>query len=149
MAGFAVLFQVPLLILFINRIKPLTPRKMIGAQRYIIVGSFIIAAVVTPTPDPFNQTLMAAPLIVLYQVGIVLVYLVNRKGKSSRTQPVIQKITEVKEKAVEEKIIPPVITPRPRSRPVIITDVVPASRPLLSPLQRPSYLNQINRSYVE
>lgn len=84
LAGFALLFQVPLVILFINRIKPLKPSKMMGAQRFVILFSFIIAAILTPTPDPFNQLLMAAPAILLYQVGIVLVLVVNRNHRQAR-----------------------------------------------------------------
>lgn len=82
--GFALMFQVPLVVLFINRIKPLRPSKMMGAQRYIILFSFIAAAILTPTPDPVNQAIMALPAILLYQVGIVLVWLVNR-GKPQAT----------------------------------------------------------------
>ncbi|MDB5184782.1 MAG: Sec-independent protein translocase subunit TatC, sec-independent protein translocase protein TatC [Candidatus Saccharibacteria bacterium] len=77
--GFAFLFQLPLIILFINRIKPLKPSKMMKAQRWVILISFIVAAVLTPTPDPFNQTIMAVPMIILYQFGVFLVMMTNRK----------------------------------------------------------------------
>lgn len=77
--GFSLLFQLPLIILFINRIKPLKPGGMMGAQRWVILISFIVAAILTPTPDPMNQMIMAVPVIVLYQVSILLVWLVNRK----------------------------------------------------------------------
>lgn len=79
--GFALMFQVPLVVLFINRIKPLKPSKMMKAQRYVILCSFIGAAILTPTPDPVNQAIMAFPAILLYQVGIILVWLVNRQNK--------------------------------------------------------------------
>ncbi|MGC1176814.1 MAG: twin-arginine translocase subunit TatC [Candidatus Saccharimonadales bacterium] len=79
--GFALLFQLPLIVLFINRIKPLSPKKMMSTERYVIVISFIVAAVLTPTPDPLNQTIMALPIILLYQVSIGLVWFVNRRSK--------------------------------------------------------------------
>lgn len=75
----ALLFQLPLVMLIINTAKPLTPRKLMSYQRHIIVGSFIVAAIITPTPDPWNQTLLAAPVIVMYQLGITLVWAANRK----------------------------------------------------------------------
>jgi sec-independent protein translocase protein TatC len=84
LAGFAILFQLPLAVLFINRIRPLKPRKMIKAQRFIILGSFIVAAVLTPTPDPFNQTIMALPIVALYQLSVLLVWWVNRKHKEPK-----------------------------------------------------------------
>lgn len=77
--GFAVLFQLPLIVLFINRIKPMRPSKMMKNQRYIILGSFIVAAILTPTPDPFNQAVMALPVILLYQISVIMVWLINRK----------------------------------------------------------------------
>jgi len=79
--GFALLFQLPIIILFMNRVKPLKPGSMMGAQRYIILGSFVIAAILTPTPDPINQTIMALPAVVLYQVSIVLIWWVNKNRK--------------------------------------------------------------------
>ncbi len=81
LAGFAVLFQLPLIVLFVNRIKPLTPRKMMGGQRYIILASFAVAAVLTPTPDPINQSIMALPVVLLYQISIILVIFMNRSKK--------------------------------------------------------------------
>lgn len=75
----ALLFQLPLVMLIINTAKPLTPRKLMSYQRHIIVGSFIVAAIITPTPDPWNQTLLAAPVIVMYQLGITLVWVANRR----------------------------------------------------------------------
>lgn len=85
-AGFAILFQLPLIIMFINRINPLSPIKMMKAQRYIIVGSFIVAAILTPTPDPINQALMALPAILLYQVSVVMVLVVNKKRKTTNVK---------------------------------------------------------------
>jgi len=76
--GYAVLFQIPLVVLFINKIKPLTPGGMMGAQRYIILASFVVAAILTPTPDPVNQTIMALPAVLLYQVAAFLVWKVSR-----------------------------------------------------------------------
>lgn len=92
LAGFAVLFQLPLIILFINKIKPLKPGKMMGAQRYIILASFVIAAILTPTPDPINQAIMAVPVVLLYQLSIIMVWLVNRVSKPVATKPVPQPI---------------------------------------------------------
>src|SRR5690606_28664353 len=46
--GYALLFQLPIIISFINRIKPLNPGGMMKAQRWVILGSFIVAAILTP-----------------------------------------------------------------------------------------------------
>ena len=78
-AGFGLLFQIPLVMMFINKMIPLQPRKLTQHQRFVIVFSFIVAALLTPTADPLNQFLMAGPMIVLYQLGVVLVWFSNRK----------------------------------------------------------------------
>lgn len=75
----ALLFQLPLVMLMINSLTPLSPGKLMSFQRYMIVGSFIVAAIVSPTPDVVNQTILAAPMVVMYQVGIVAVWLRNRR----------------------------------------------------------------------
>lgn len=82
--GFAALFQMPLLFHFANKITPLQPKKLIKKQRLVILGSFIIAAILTPTPDPFNQTLMAAPIIALYQTSVGVVWKENQNSKKQR-----------------------------------------------------------------
>lgn len=90
--GFAILFQLPLIVLLINKIKPLKPGGMLGAGRFIILGSFILAAILTPTADPINQALMAVPIIVLYLLSIVLVAVVNHK-KPTKTDNAKRTIT--------------------------------------------------------
>ncbi len=83
MLGYALLFQLPIIISFINKIKPLDPGSMMRAQRWVILFSFIVAAILTPTPDPTNQFIMAAPAIVFYQVGVFFVWVSNRNRKQS------------------------------------------------------------------
>ena len=79
----AVLFQIPLIMLLINSIKPLGPRQLMSYQDKIILGSFIIAAIISPTPDVINQTLLASPMIVMYQAGVILVWLKNRNKSTT------------------------------------------------------------------
>ena len=102
-AGFALIFQVPVITLFINRIKPLNPGRMMKLQRYIILFSFIVAAVLTPTPDPINQLIMALPMVFLYQVGIFLVWVINKKH--TRTNKKQAKRLAYKSKPVGEPFI--------------------------------------------
>jgi sec-independent protein translocase protein TatC len=54
-----------------------------GFQRWVIVLSFLIAAILTPTPDVFNQTLMALPLILLYEFTVVVLAFVNRQRRAT------------------------------------------------------------------
>src|SRR5207244_2486624 len=57
----------------------IAPRLHPHARKYAILGAFIAGAVLTPTPDAFNQTLMAGPLILLYEVGIICARIFGRR----------------------------------------------------------------------
>jgi len=81
--GLGILFQMPVIILLINYIIPLSVKQLMKWQRLMIVLSFVLAAILTPTPDPVNQTMMAAPIIILYELSILLVWLVNKNRKPS------------------------------------------------------------------
>ncbi len=82
----ALLFQLPLIVLIVNSIRPLTPKKMMRYQRHIIAGSFVVAAVISPTPDVLNQTILALPVVVMYQLGIVLIWWKNRPRRTRKTR---------------------------------------------------------------
>jgi sec-independent protein translocase protein TatC len=84
LAGFAALFQMPLLFSFINKITPLKPALLVQKQRIVVLVSFIVAAVLTPTPDPMNQTIMAMPIIGLYQVSVGVVWRSNRHQRRKK-----------------------------------------------------------------
>lgn len=73
------LFQIPLIMLIINDTTPLNPGGLMKHQGKIILGSFIIAAIISPTPDALNQTLLASPIVVTYQAGIIAIWLKNRQ----------------------------------------------------------------------
>lgn len=82
----ALLFQLPLFMTIINRIKPMTPWMLMSGQRHVILWSVVFAAVISPTPDAVNQLLLAAPMIVMYQVGIVIILLKNRKRADKKSK---------------------------------------------------------------
>ena len=68
--AFAAIFELPLIIIFLTKFGIVTPDFLARQRKYAIVLAFIIAAFLTPTPDAFNQTLMACPIIFLYEAGI-------------------------------------------------------------------------------
>lgn len=89
--GLGLMFQLPLLLVFWNWVQPFKPGGLLGTQRYILVGAFIAAAMITPTPDVLNQCLIAVPIVTIYQLGVVAVYVMNRrKQKQVKVQPIIQ-----------------------------------------------------------
>lgn len=81
--GFGLLFQLPLIMLTVNSIKRISFKTLMGFQKWVVLLSFLAAAILTPTPDVFNQLLMALPLIALYQITIGVLVIVNRRGSSN------------------------------------------------------------------
>jgi len=71
-------FETPLVIFFLAKIGVVSPKLLAAKRKYAVLGAFVLAAVITPTPDPINQALVAAPLIVLYEIGILLARLAWR-----------------------------------------------------------------------
>jgi len=74
---FGVIFELPILALFLTKIGLLTPAFMRHYRRHGIVGMVILSAVVTP-PDVFTQLLLAGPLILLYEISILISAAVHR-----------------------------------------------------------------------
>jgi sec-independent protein translocase protein TatC len=69
--AFGFIFQLPLVLTVLARIGVVTPRFLSKNRKYAILLIFIVAAIVTPTPDAVNQCLMAGPLVVLYEISII------------------------------------------------------------------------------
>lgn len=77
--GFGLVFELPLVLFFLSLARVVTHRGLWRFNRWFTVIAFVVAAILTPGPDVISQVLMALPMIVLYNVSIVLAYLVARR----------------------------------------------------------------------
>ena len=84
MAVFGLIFEMPVLGFLFARIGLLRADVMLRYRRYSVVIGLVLAAVITPTADPFNFALVAIPLVVLYEVSIHVVRLSQRKADYER-----------------------------------------------------------------
>ena len=75
-------FELPVLITFLARIGIVKPQWLASKWRGAIIISFILAAIITPTPDPINQSIVAGVLIFLYGLSLLLSKLVYKKKKT-------------------------------------------------------------------
>ncbi len=75
-------FELPVVTTFLARIGVVKPKWLADKRRPAIIFAFILAAIITPTFDPINQSLVAVPLIVLYEMSIWLAKLVYPRKKS-------------------------------------------------------------------
>lgn len=78
-----IVFQWPLLVLFLARLGILRSRMLSSRRRYAILAIFVVAALVTPGPDIFSQLILALPMLALYEVGIWVAWLAGRKQTMS------------------------------------------------------------------
>jgi sec-independent protein translocase protein TatC len=77
--AFGLVFELPLAITLASRLGLVTPQFLSRNRKYAILLAFVAAAILTPTPDAFNQTLMAGPLIILYEAGIIAARVFGRR----------------------------------------------------------------------
>ncbi|MEQ1726372.1 MAG: twin-arginine translocase subunit TatC, partial [Sphingopyxis sp.] len=78
MLAFGIAFQMPILLMLLERAGIVTLEQLRGARRYFIVGAFAIAAVFTP-PDPISQLLLAVPLCLLYEAALLAIWVTRRR----------------------------------------------------------------------
>ncbi len=81
--AFGFVFELPILIVITTRMGLITPETLRKYRKLAIVLAFVVAAIITPTPDAFNQTLMAVPMIILYEVGIWVSVFINRRSNKN------------------------------------------------------------------
>jgi sec-independent protein translocase protein TatC len=82
--GMGAIFQLPTIVYFLARMGLVTAKFLWDHGKYAILIAYIIAAVITPTGDPVNQTIFAAPMIVLYFLSIIIAWVVNPRSRQNR-----------------------------------------------------------------
>lgn len=78
MLAFGAVFELPVLIYFLAKIGLVTHKGLWKFNRWWVVISFVVGAILTPTPDVVTQTMMALPMIVLYNLSIIVAWVVVR-----------------------------------------------------------------------
>jgi Sec-independent protein secretion pathway component TatC len=74
-----IVFQLPLLMMVLSRVGLVDPKSYSKHRGMFWIGSLVIAALLTP-PDPFTQMMMAIPMAVLYEVGLIMARMAHRKA---------------------------------------------------------------------
>ncbi len=171
--GLGALFQIPLLMIITNWIVPLKPKKLLSMERYVVVVAFILAALITPTPDAINQTIIAAPIIAMYQIGFLAVVFSGRKQRKllkqlkrankKRLKLVAKRpgVIRVGKYAMRNYYLQPLIAKRklvvpgtnmaqmhavPKSAPTVARIKVKPVQTLSAPIRRPASLHVVRRT---
>lgn len=86
MLAFGVGFEFPVLLVALQLVGILNPRQLAGARRYAAVGIIVVAAIITPSGDPITLLVLAVPMYLLYELSILIGWLVARRRKSSASR---------------------------------------------------------------
>lgn len=81
-----IVFQMPLILFFLGKLGLVTPKSLAKFRKWAILLTAVIAAMVTPTPDPINMMIVMVPLYLLYEVGVLLTRFARVK-KPETVQP--------------------------------------------------------------
>jgi len=85
--GCGLIFELPLLITFLAGVGVVTHRSLWRFNRYAIILSFIVGALITPGPDVMSQILVSVPLIGLYNISILIAWMITRRRERRASEP--------------------------------------------------------------
>ncbi len=137
--GIGLVFQIPLLLLLINSIKPLTPGGLMKSEKWVLLVSVVIAAIITPTPDPVNQLIIAGPVIIVYQIGVVIILVSLHKKYRAKKRLMKQEAKLLKKAAKQSKAGSKSRHKQPTPAPY------KASQPIMQPVQAIQPIQQQRR----
>lgn len=80
--SFILVFQLPLVIFFIDHIKPIPPKKLLKMEKWVIIGGLLVGVIAPFSFDPTTEFLIAAPIIVLFNLSIVMIALQHAHKRS-------------------------------------------------------------------
>ena len=135
-AGLAVLFQLPLLLLFFHWIHPMTPGKLLKSEKFVILFAFVASAIITPTPDVLNQSMIAIPLIAIYQLGVIVVLFgIAKDHRKFKKTPQTPSVQPTRQESIPQtaKVLSPVsrvTLQKPLHVPPVLPNIEAARRPM-------------------
>ncbi|WP_136256369.1 twin-arginine translocase subunit TatC, partial [Metallibacterium scheffleri] len=83
--AFGLCFEVPVIVVVLAAMGVVSVAKLRSARRYVIVGAFVVAAIITP-PDVLSMTLLAVPMVLLYEIGVLVAAMLVRQKAARAAQ---------------------------------------------------------------
>ncbi len=87
LAGTGLAFELPVVLSILGWLGIVSSRGLLKFDKYAVVLSFLVGAVVTPSTDPFTQSLLALPIFILYNLSILVVWLIERAQRKQEAAP--------------------------------------------------------------
>jgi sec-independent protein translocase protein TatC len=125
--SFVLIFQTPLIVLFIDRIKPMPPKKLLKWEKFVIVGSLGLAVILPFTYDPLTQFLLAIPIVILYNLSIVLILIAHHRTQKAKRKQATHKVLQPVHTHAEPKPKPEIEKPIVHHKPVPVLQSTPVT----------------------
>jgi sec-independent protein translocase protein TatC len=84
--AFGITFEIPIVVLVLVRFGVVSVERLRDARPYVIVGAFVVSAIITP-PDVLSQFMLAVPMCVLYEAGLFFARFVGKRDAQAETDP--------------------------------------------------------------
>jgi len=84
--AFGITFEIPIVVMVLVRFGVVSVEKLRAARPYVIVGAFVVSAIITP-PDVLSQFLLAVPMCLLYEAGLFLARFVGKRAEAAEADP--------------------------------------------------------------
>jgi sec-independent protein translocase protein TatC len=84
--AFGITFEIPIVVMVLVRFGVVSLERLRDARPYVIVGAFVVSAIITP-PDVLSQFLLAVPMCLLYETGLFLARFVGKRAAEAEADP--------------------------------------------------------------
>ncbi|MBC7459521.1 twin-arginine translocase subunit TatC [Candidatus Saccharibacteria bacterium] len=135
---FIIVFQIPLLMIIIDRIKPISPKKLFSMEKYVILGGLVVSLFVPFALDITTSLLIASPIIVLYNISVVMILIrhaVMRKSPEVMPIAVTQTAEEI---ALDDALVSDFFAAKAEHVPELQLQSIPDPTPIQSVMKQSS-----------
>jgi sec-independent protein translocase protein TatC len=101
MIGLGLAFQLPVIMFILAKIGIAGPKEMRKWRKYAFLGLLVVSAIITPSTDPFNMAIVAIPLVILYEAGIIISSIFAKTGVRTKA-PKDEEIEDAEVTAIEK-----------------------------------------------
>jgi sec-independent protein translocase protein TatC len=117
---FMLVFQIPLLMIIIDRIKPISPKKLFAAEKYVVLGGLLVSLIVPFAMDITTSLLIASPIVILYNLSVGMIIIRHFALRHKRVElPAIVPLT-AEEIALDDQLVSEFFARRSRKLPALV-----------------------------
>lgn len=124
---FIIVFQIPLIMVIIDRIKPISPKKLLSLEKYVVIGGLLVSLVVPFAMDITTSLLIASPIVILYNISVAAIVLRHAAAKRRRAKPMKIAPIVTNEMALDDRLIGEFFASQSQTVPALAYEPLPSS----------------------